>query len=139
MGVLGLTNTPIYTKVILYFSIMELNMLFYFITHTILGMLAANSTLIQKHAKNDVASYPLWVNGPWGPVVVAITAFSALSAPITTLFQWNIGWALLTVGEIILGAFIVGLMPLQLRLILNLISPIVAIVITGALWGFWYI
>ena len=37
-------------------------MLFYFITHTILGMLAANSTLIQKHAKNDVASYPLWVN-----------------------------------------------------------------------------
>ena len=139
MGVLGLTNNPIYTKVILYFSIMELNMLFYFITHTILGMLAANSTLIQKHAKNDVASYPLWVNGPWGPVVVAITGFSALSAPITTLIQWNIGWALLTVGEIILGAFIVGLMPLQLRLILNLISPIIAIVITGALWGFWYI
>jgi len=39
----------------------------------------------------------------------------------------------------VFGAFIVGLMPLQLRLILNLISPIVAIVITGALWGFWYI
>ena len=54
-------------------------MLFYFITHTILGMLAANSTLIQKHAKNDAASYPLWVNGPWGPLVVAITGFSALS------------------------------------------------------------
>ena len=65
-------------------SLMEMNMLFYFITHTILGMLAANSTLIQKHAKNDVASYPLWVNGPWGPLVVAITGFSALSAPITT-------------------------------------------------------
>ena len=114
-------------------------MLFYFITHTILGILAANSILIQKHAKNDVSSYPYWVNGPWGPVVVAITCFSALAAPITTLIQWNIGLALLTIGEIILGAFIVSFIPLHLRLILNVISPIIAIVIMGAFWGFWYI
>jgi hypothetical protein len=71
--------------------------------------------------------------------VVAITCFSALAAPITTLIQWNIGLALLTIGEIILGAFIVSFMPLHLRLILNVISPIIAIVIMGALWGFWYI
>jgi hypothetical protein len=114
-------------------------MLFYFITHTILGILVGNSTNIQKHAKNDVVSYPLWVNGPWGIIVVAITGFCALAAPITTIIQWNIGWALLTVGEIILGAFIVGFIPMHFRLILNAISPIIAVIIMGALWGFWYI
>ena len=114
-------------------------MLYYFLTHTILGVLVGNSTNIQKHAKINAGFYPLWVQGPFGFVVVAITAFCALSAPINTLIQWNIGWALLTVGEIILGAFIVGLVPMSLRLILNAISPIIAIVITGSLWGFWYI
>ena len=114
-------------------------MLFYFITHTILGMLVGNSTNIQKHAKINAANFPLWVHGPWGTIVVAITAFCALSAPINTLIQWNIGWALLTVGEVILGAFIVGFIPMHLRLILNAVSPLIAIIITGALWGFWYI
>ena len=114
-------------------------MLFYFITHTILGMLVGNSTNIQKHARLNIASFPLWILGPWGTIVVVITAFSAIAAPVTTLIQWNIGWALLTVGEIILGAFVVGLIPMHIRLILNAVSPIIAIIIMGALWGFWYI
>ena len=108
-------------------------------SHTILGILVGNSTNIQKHAKHNVANFPLWVHGSWGTIVVSITAFCALTAPITTLIQWNIGWAILTVGEIILGAFIVGFIPMHLRLIINAISPIIAIVISGALWGFWYI
>ena len=114
-------------------------MLFYFITHTILGMLVGNSTNIQKHARSNFTSFPLWILGPWGTIVVVITVFSAIAAPVTTLIQWNIGWALLTVGEIILGAFVVGLIPMHIRLLLNAVSPIIAIIIMGALWGFWYI
>ena len=114
-------------------------MLFYFVTHTILGMLVGNSTNIHKHARVNIASFPLWILGPWGTIVVALTAFSAIAAPITTLIQWNVGWALLTVGEIILGAFLVGLVPMHIRLLLNAVSPIIAMIIMGALWGFWYI
>ena len=65
--------------------------------------------------------------------------FSALAAPITTVFQWGISWALVTVGEVLLGAFVVGFFPMGLRFLLAAIGPIISFVIMGALWGFWYI
>ena len=112
---------------------------FYFVVHTLLGLLAGNAGNIQMKARDNVGAFPLWVHGPWGTVGASVMIFSALAAPVTTILQWGIGWALVTLGAVILGAFIVGFFPMGMRLLLAVIGPIISVVIMGALWGFWYI
>ena len=115
------------------------SMAFYFIVHTLLGMIAGNAGNIQMRSKQNIGAFPLWVYGPWGTIGASTAIFCAFAAVLTTIIQWNFGWALYTVGEIILGAVIVGFFPMGLRFLIALIGPIVSIVIMGALWGFWYI
>ena len=112
---------------------------FYFVVHTLLGLVAGNAGNIQMKARNNVAAFPLWVQGPWGSIGASIMIFAALAAPVTTIFQWGIGWALVTLGEVLLGAFVVGFFPMGLRFLLAAIGPVISVVIIGALWGFWYI
>lgn len=114
-------------------------MLFYFVVHTILGFNAGNLSNIQMKSKQQVGAYPLWLHGGYGTIGSSLCVFAAFAAPITTLVQWGVGWSLVTIGEIILGAIICGFFPMQLRLLLAAIAPIVTFVIMGALWGFWYI
>ena len=114
-------------------------MVFYFIVHTLLGFCAGNCANIQMKSRQGFAGFPLWVYGPWGTIGAAVCVFTAFAAPVTTLFQWGIGWAVVTVGEVIVGAFVAGMLPMSLRLLLAVISPVVSVVIIGALWGLWYI
>ena len=44
-----------------------------------------------------------------------------------------------TLGQLVVGAFVVGFLPIPLRIILVAIGPIISIAIMGALWGFWYL
>lgn len=114
-------------------------MLFYFIVHCIIGFNAGNCANIQMKAKQNVGHFPLWVHGQYGSIGATLCVIFAFAAPITTLFQWGIGWTLVTIGELILGAFISGLLPMGLRMLLAAIGPVVSVIIMGALWGFWYI
>ena len=112
---------------------------FYFVVHTLLGLVAGNAGNIQMKARDNVGAFPLWVHGPWGSIGASIMIFCALAAPVTTIFQWGIGWALVTLGEVILGAFVVGFFPVGLRFLLAAIGPVISVVIMATLWGFWYI
>ena len=114
-------------------------MVFYFIVHLILGFNAGNCSNIQVKSKVNVGMFPLWVHSPYGQLGATLCVACAFAAPITTLFQWGIGWAAVTVIELIVGAFISGMFPLTLRIIAAAIAPVVSVVIIGALWGFWYI
>ena len=114
-------------------------MLYYFIMHTLLGVFAGNAANIYKNSKLNVGAYPLYVHGPYGQLVLAIASLSIIAAPVTTFINWGILWTLATIGELFLGAFLVGLVPMQIRFFMNAISPIVIVVIMGSLWGFWYI
>jgi len=114
-------------------------MLFYFVVHTTLGFCAGNCANIQIKSRQGYGDYPLWVYGPWGTIGAGVCTFSAFAAPVTTLFQWGIGWALVTVLEVVLGAFVAGMLPMGLRILLALVCPIATILIMGALWGFWYL
>ena len=112
---------------------------FYFIVHTLLGLVAANAGNIQMRSKQSVGAFPLWVHGFWGVVGGLVTILCAFGAVATTTIQWGFGWALYTIGEIVLGAVIVMFLPMGLRFLIALMGPIVSVVIMGMLWGFWYI
>ena len=112
---------------------------FYFVVHTLLGLIAGNAGNIQMRSRQNIGAYPLWVYGPWGVIGSSLAIFCAFAALATTIVQWGFGWALYTIAEIVLGAVIVGFFPMGFRLIIALIGPIVSVVIMGALWGFWYI
>ena len=114
-------------------------MLFYFIVHTILGFNAGNLANLQMKARQQIGASPLWLHGGYGYIGGAGCVFAAFAAPVTTLFQWGLGWTLVTIGELILGAVLAGILPIPLRLLLAAIGPVVTVVVMGALWGFWYI
>ena len=113
---------------------------FYFVVHTLLGLVAASSAQIVTGAKHSVASYPLWVqNSVWASGGAFCSMICAFLAIPTTFFSWGLTYTFYTIGEIILGLVIAGLMPQPIKILMLIIGPIVSIVIMGALWGFWYI
>ena len=114
-------------------------MQFYFIVHTILGMVAANSSNLQMAAQTRVGAFPLWIHGSWGAIGVSLGIFSALASIVTTFTQWGFSWALITLAELVFGAVLVGFLPMGVRLFLAALGPIICVVIMGSLWGFWYI
>ena len=114
-------------------------MLFYFVIHTLLGMMAANVGNIRVRAEANVGAFPLWVHGPWALVSGYVGIASAVASIFTTFGQWGFSWTLVTIAELVFGAVVVGFLPMGLRLILAAVSPLICVVIMGALWGFWYI
>ena len=112
---------------------------YYFIVHTILGMVAGASGWTAKRAKVSVASVPLWAHGPWGSLSSSISVLGAFAAVITTAINYPLVWSLATIGELFLGAFIVGFLQTSIIFLLTMISIPVNIVILGSLWGFWYL
>ena len=102
-------------------------------------MIAGNYGLIFIRSRDNFGAFPAWVYGPWGSIGAAVVGVSPLAAFLTTIIQWGFGWALYTVGELALGAVIVALFPMGFRFVLAFMSPIISVIIMGALWGFWYI
>ena len=112
---------------------------FFVIVHLIIGLSAGNAAYIQRRAPRNVASYPLWIYSSWGNIALSFTVFSTVAASITTLVNYNLVYAGLTVIEIFVGAFLVGFLPIRIKLILALIGPLITTIILGNLWGFWYL
>ena len=72
-----------------------------------------------------------------------IILFAAVLAPflalLTSLIQGGF-WVIATLFELALGALIARFVfPMSLINLVGIISPIIIIVIFGALWGFWWI
>ena len=107
-----------------------------FLVHTIIGFNAGNLANIQMKAKNNPAHFPLWLRSAYVTIGANICIFVAFAAPLTTLVQWGVGWTFATIVEIILGAFLAGLFPMGLRIILALIAPVISLIIIAGLWGF---
>ena len=115
-------------------------MAYYITVHIILGLLAGNCVNIIMKARANVAAYPLWLNNSlWASLGSFIMVFAAILSFPTTFLQWGLSYTMATLGELVVGAFIVGFFPYPLRIILVAIGPIVSIALIGALWGFWYI
>ena len=112
---------------------------FFVIIHIIIGLLAGNAAYVQRRAPHNVASFPLWIFSSWGGIALSFTVFSTIAAIITTLVNYNFSYAGLTVIEIIVGAFLVGFLPMRIKLILALIGPLITTIILGNLGGFWYL
>ena len=115
-------------------------MSYYFTIHLILGLLAGNSVNLILKARSDPNRYPLWlINSFWATIGGFLMVFSAIFAIPTSFFQWGLLYCMATIGEILLGAFIVGFFPITLRIFLALIGPIISVSFIGSLWGFWYL
>lgn len=112
---------------------------FYFVCHTLLGLVTMCAALSMFQAANNPATTPQWAWGQTGVNIASFSAFGAVLAIITTLINFGVIWAFATAGELLLGCFIALMLPSTFRFLLGLISPIVTIVIVGALWKFWYL
>ena len=112
---------------------------FFVVVHLIIGLLAGNAAYIQRRAPHNITSYPLWIYSSWGDIGLSLTVFSAVAAPITTLVNYNLNYAGLTIIQVLLGVFLVGFLPMRIKFIIALIGPAIAAIILGNLWGFWYL
>jgi hypothetical protein len=108
---------------------MGVNMVFYFMAHMIIGLLCVNANKIYASA------WPLWLHGQWVTNGIIVMNSVATAAIITTIFQWGIGWAFATFGEIVLGGCIVTFLPMNLRLVLVLVGPIISVLTMCIIWG----
>ena len=116
--------------------IMGLNMVFYFMAHMIIGFLCVNASNIQiKAHRSAYYAWPLWLHGQWVTNGIIVMNSVATAAIITTIFQWGIGWAFATFGEIVLGGSIVAFLPMNLRLVLVLVGPIISVLTMCIIWG----
>ena len=111
---------------------------FFVIVHLIIGLIAGNASYIQRRAPHNTSSYPLWIYSSWGSITLSFTVLSGVLAPLTTLINYNITYTVLTIIEIFVGAFIVGFLPIRIKLIIALTGPVILFYIFGLLWGFWY-
>lgn len=103
-------------------------------------MVAGNSADLIAKADRSPFYYPLWLSGKsWPAFTNALSVLITILAIPTSLFQWGIGWALITFVETLLGAFLVAFIPLPIRIILVAIGPFISVIIIGAIWGFWRI
>lgn len=112
---------------------------FFVVVHVTIGLIAGNAAYIQRRAPHNAVSYPLWIYSSWGSITLSLTVLSAFAAPITTLINYNISYAALTVIEIFIGAFLVGFLSMRIKFIIALIGPAIIAIILGDLWGFWYL
>jgi hypothetical protein len=111
---------------------------FYIVVHTFLGLLLISSNLLVMEGKANPAQVPKWVWG-FGPQLTLFAMAACIAAIITTFVKFDLIWAGATVAEMALGAVIAHAIPMGLRALITITSPISVIVILGDLWGFWYI
>lgn len=118
-------------------------MAFYFTCYVLLGLCFGVAGTIHQ-SRQDYRIYNLsvfWAKPSTLPdsiLILAIMVAPAL-AIITSLIQGGI-WALATIAELYLGAFMARmLLPTTLINLIGLVIPVIVVIIFGALWGFWHI
>jgi hypothetical protein len=112
---------------------------FYFFVHLILGALAGSSGSIVSKLSESPSQYPKWMWSPWAIYGTTLSGICAIAAIPTTFVEWGFLWTLATIGELVLGAALVVVLPLSIRFLLVAVGPVISVVIIGALWGFWRI
>lgn len=113
---------------------------FYIVTHILLGAMAGNAAWLLNYSKQFPSQVPVWFLTTRYPTYIFwISIGSAVLSIPTTLVQWGFMWSLATIGELLAGVFLVGLIPFTGRILLLISSIPLTIVIMGALWGLWYI
>lgn len=111
---------------------------FYFVMHTLLGVIAFSANMLVVQGKASSASVPIWVHRH-GPLFSLAGLVACLMAVTTTLVNHDFVWAGITIAEIALGAIVAGMLSLELRAFLVITSPISVPFILGALWKLWYV
>ena len=111
---------------------------FYFVVHTLLGIIAVSANLLVMQGRAHVGSVPLWVHR-YGPLFAVGGLVACLMAVITTFVNYDLVWAGVTIAEIALGAMVAGMLSMGIRALLVVTSPISIFFILGALWKFWYL
>ena len=111
---------------------------FYFVIYTFIGIVAAASNILIIEGRRNAAAVPLWVHS-LGPFFVLLGMGVCVVALITSLVNHGIVWAAVSLAEVALGAMIAWMLPMGLRALLVLTSPLSAIAVLGLLWKFWYL
>ena len=115
---------------------------FYFVCYTIIGICFSCAGTIhlsrEDYRRSQLTMF--WLNpSPLSEGILLTATFAPLLALITSLIQGGF-WVIATFLELALGAIISRLLfPQSLMNIVTLLSPIIIVIIFGALWGFWYI
>jgi hypothetical protein len=118
-------------------------MAFYFIVYTIVGIAASSAYTVYmlRSGTGNAALLPSWAisKSPIIDWLIMLCAAAPILALVTSLFQSGI-WVFATIAEILLGYMITSvLIPTPVRFLIFLLSPLLLLVIFGALWGYWYI
>ena len=117
-------------------------MTFYIIVHIYLGYIIGAATTLYSDLHSgrvDPLSHPKWVLDGTLNIFLTASLISGLLAVITTFINFDIQYAFLTLGELLVGVFFTRLTPINLRYLAVITCPITIVIIMGALWGFWFI
>lgn len=116
--------------------------LFYFYIFGLMGVTAGCTGLCSKWGRQEfTGSQPLWVY-KYAASLNGLFNLCMLVAVITIFIQYNLKWALLSVGEIVLGALFSGVILYVKREVIYLLaifSPLMIIWLLGPLWKWWYL
>ena len=113
-------------------------MSFYFTVYVIIGILARTAWEAQAERANPRGQYPLIVYGEAGHWIILINSAAILLAVLTSLFTWGF-WVVAAVVELVLGSFIGSFLPTSIKALIFTLSPVILIILFGALWNFWYL
>jgi hypothetical protein len=117
-------------------------MTFYIVVHIIIGYIIGSVSTIYSDLHSgrvDPGSFPEWTYGPLLNLFVKISLMAGILAVVTTFINFDFQYALMTLGELLVGVFITRLTPIKFRYFAVVTSPISLLIIFGALWGFWYL
>jgi hypothetical protein len=115
---------------------------FYIIVHIIIGYIfGCGMTITSDKARGviELGAGPFWVLTGKHIILAKIASIAVIAAIVTTFINFDFEYALLTLGEILIGIFVTRMTPLGMRYFVLFISPVVLALIFGALWGFWYL
>lgn len=84
-------------------------MTFYFIAHVLLGVLTGNTAFVVHGI--PPAFKPLWASKPIALYIATFACLACAAAVITTFVKYSFGWAIVTIGELILGLGLSNLIP----------------------------
>lgn len=117
-------------------------MTFYIVVHIYIGYIIGSCATLYSDLHSgrfDPLDFPEWVLNGTLNILLSISFIAGLLAIVTTFFNFNFEYVLMTIGELAIGIFVTRLTPIKLRYIVSVTCPFTLTAIFGALWGFWYI
>ena len=113
-------------------------MSFYFTVYVIIGILARTAWEAQADRANPTGQFPVVAYGAAGHWIILMNSAAILLAVLTSLFTWGF-WVVATIIELVLGSFIGSFLPTSVKAFIFPLSPVILIILFGALWNFWYL